>query len=167
CQQLYKLHVYQNVLNQKEPQEANMKFILKCHQCQELDSIYLKYKGVRQLIEEVSFTNEVVCTVNSCFEDNGTSPWLCFAKGMSNRLYKEQDMLLGMVEVMVKKAQCLALGQHLQNMQYTDAFDSFCSILLSLSPQAYKTFHHHFSGWSLPSMWYVIPASAHILSSLK
>ncbi|KIJ10565.1 hypothetical protein PAXINDRAFT_85879 [Paxillus involutus ATCC 200175] len=154
CRQLYKLHLFQNVLNRKEPQEANMKFVLKGHRCQELGSIYLKYEGVRQLIEEVSFTNEAVCTLR-------------FAKGVSNGLYKKQDVLLGMVEAMVKKAQRLAHGQHLQNMQYTDAFDSFCSVLSSLSPQAYKTFHHHFGGRSLRSMRYVVPASTHIFSSLK
>ncbi|KIJ12266.1 hypothetical protein PAXINDRAFT_83149, partial [Paxillus involutus ATCC 200175] len=35
---------------------------------------------------------------------------------------------------------------------YTDVFDSFCSLLASHSPQAYKTFHHHFGGRTLRSM---------------
>ncbi|KIJ12265.1 hypothetical protein PAXINDRAFT_83218, partial [Paxillus involutus ATCC 200175] len=60
-----------------------------------LGSIYLKYEGVRQLIEQV---------INSVFQDDGNSPWLRFAKGVSNGLFKNQNVLLGMVEAMVKKA---------------------------------------------------------------
>ncbi|KAF9236370.1 hypothetical protein BU15DRAFT_36788, partial [Melanogaster broomeanus] len=62
-----------------------------------------------------------------------------------------KSVLLGMVEAMVKKAERLALGQGLQNMRYSDVFDSFCSLLASHSPRAYKTFHHHFGGQDLRS----------------
>ncbi|KAF9230139.1 hypothetical protein BU15DRAFT_83998 [Melanogaster broomeanus] len=124
CQQLRKLHIFQNVLNRKEPPERNMKFVPKAYRCQELGSIYLKYEGVRQLIEQ----------------DDGNSPWLRFAKGVSDGLYKNQNVLLGMVEAMVKKAERLALGQGLQNMRYTDVFDSFCSLLASHSPRHIRLF---------------------------
>ena len=53
CVELRKIHVFQNVLNRKIPDENNMKYVPKNYRCRELGSIYLKYNGVRQLIEEV------------------------------------------------------------------------------------------------------------------
>ncbi|KIM68191.1 hypothetical protein SCLCIDRAFT_1009705 [Scleroderma citrinum Foug A] len=128
-----KIHTFQNVLNRKEPDEKNMKYVPKGYRCQELGSIYLKYHGVRQLIEE----------------NTGQSPWLRFAQGVVDGVYKEQHVLLGMVEAMVKKAEHLSNGNGLQNMSYNKAFDLFCLVLASTSPRAYKTFHHHFGGRSL------------------
>ena len=71
-------------------------------------------------------------------------------------MYKEQRVLLGMVEAMVKKAERLSTGHGIQNMDYNKAFDSFCSLLASTSPRAYKTFHNHFGGRSLRSMRYAL-----------
>ena len=59
-----------------------------------------------------------------------------------------------MVEAMVKKAERISTGHGLQNMHYNEAFDSFCSLLASTSPRAYKTFQKHFGGRSLRNMRY-------------
>ena len=53
CVELRKLHIFQTVLNRKIPDEKNMKYVPKGYRCPELGSIYLKYHGVRQLVEEV------------------------------------------------------------------------------------------------------------------
>ena len=61
-----------------------------------------------------------------------------------------------MVEAMVKKAEHLSTGHITRNMHYNEAFDSFCSLLASTSPRAYKTFRNHFGGRSLRSMQYAL-----------
>ena len=61
-----------------------------------------------------------------------------------------------MVEAMVKKAERLSTGHSIQNMHYNKVFDSFCSLLASTSPRAYKTFRNHFGGRSLRSMRYAL-----------
>lgn len=53
CIELRKLHIFQNILNRKIPDEKNMKYVPKSYRCQKLGSIYLKYHGVHQLIKEV------------------------------------------------------------------------------------------------------------------
>ncbi|KAH7917013.1 hypothetical protein BV22DRAFT_1027102 [Leucogyrophana mollusca] len=117
CQALRKLHLFQNILNKRVPDENKMKYVPKKYRCAELGKIYLQYKGVRQLIEE----------------DDGSTPWLRFAKGTAEGLYKSSDVLIGMVHAIMKKAQRTAKGKSLKNMQYTQAFDSFCSLLASTS----------------------------------
>lgn len=57
-----------------------------------------------------------------------------------------------MVEALVKKSERLAKGKHLQNFQYSESLDTFCSVLASTSTRAYRTFQHHFGGRSIRSM---------------
>lgn len=54
CSGLLSFHPFQNQLNKKLPKEENMKFVPKAYHSAELGKIYLKYTGVRQLIEAVS-----------------------------------------------------------------------------------------------------------------
>ncbi|KAH7910134.1 hypothetical protein BJ138DRAFT_1114345 [Hygrophoropsis aurantiaca] len=136
CQALRKLHTFQNILNRKMPDEENMKFVPKGYRCHDLGTIYLKYKGVRKLIED----------------NDGQTPWLRFAKGAAAGVYKSQSVLLGMVEAMVKKSERALQGKSLRNMQYTEGFDSFCSLLASTSTRAYKTFQNQFGGRGIRSM---------------
>lgn len=53
CHALLFLHTFQNQLNTKMPKEENMKYVPKAYRQTELGDIYLKYKGVRQLVEAV------------------------------------------------------------------------------------------------------------------
>ncbi|KAH7918146.1 hypothetical protein BV22DRAFT_1108436 [Leucogyrophana mollusca] len=135
-QDLLRLPTFKNILNRKMPDEQNMKFVPKGFRCADLGEIYLKYKGVCQLMEE----------------DDGNSPWLCFAKGAADRLYRSQGVVLGMIEAMVKKTERTMQGTSLKNMQYTEALDSFCSLLASTSTRAYRTFQHQFGGRSFCSI---------------
>ena len=54
CVALRTLHTFQVALNRPMPAEENMKFVPVGNRCPELGAIFLKYKGVRQLVEEVS-----------------------------------------------------------------------------------------------------------------
>ncbi|KII84102.1 hypothetical protein PLICRDRAFT_63770, partial [Plicaturopsis crispa FD-325 SS-3] len=116
CQGLRKLHTFQVVLNRRMPDEANYKFVPKSFRCPELGRIYLKYEGVWKLIEE----------------DDGRTPWLRFAKGAADGVYKSQEVVLGMVEAMVAKAERVLKGKSLKNMHYSGALDTFCSMLASI-----------------------------------
>ncbi|KII82891.1 hypothetical protein PLICRDRAFT_120117, partial [Plicaturopsis crispa FD-325 SS-3] len=136
CRDLRKLHTFQVVLNRQIPDEANFKFVPKSFRCPELGRIYLKHEGVRKLIEE----------------DDGRTPWLRFAKGAADGVYKSQGVVLGMVEAMVTKTERLLKGKSLKNMHYSGALDTFCSMLASISTRAYKTFHNSFGGRGLRSI---------------
>ncbi|KAK7691172.1 hypothetical protein QCA50_006275 [Cerrena zonata] len=136
CRKLWKLRTFRNILRRKVPDEENMKYVPKAYRCPELGTIYLKYRGVRELMEK----------------DDGNSPWLRFAQGAVTGLYKSQSVLLGMVEATVKKSERLLKGKALQNMHYSEALDSFCSMLASTSSRAYRTFRRHFGGRSIRSM---------------
>lgn len=53
CHALWRLHRFQVVLNRQMPDEGAWKFTPKVYRNGELGAIYLKYKGVRELIESV------------------------------------------------------------------------------------------------------------------
>ena len=53
CFNLYNLHKFTVALNRKMPNEDNMKFVPKKYRPTELGKIYLKCKGVRELVEKV------------------------------------------------------------------------------------------------------------------
>ncbi|KAJ6528186.1 hypothetical protein B0H19DRAFT_969390 [Mycena capillaripes] len=129
CCRLFSLHTFQVALNRKIPDEPNWKYVPKAHQDPDLGTIYLKYKGVRQLVEQVS---------ERCAD--GT--------------YKSET-LLGMVKALALKQKRLDTKKSLKNMKYDTAFDQFCDLLASISKRAYLTFQKHFGGRGLRSMRYV------------
>jgi len=88
-------------------------------------------------------------------QDDGNSLWLKFAQGVVNGVFAKQDVLLGMVEALVKKTERLAKGKSLKNMSYLSAFSDFCNVLASTSTRAYKTFKRQFGGRGIRSMQYV------------
>jgi hypothetical protein len=53
CLSLYNLHKFTVALNRKIPNEENMKFVPRKYRPTELGKIYLKCKGVRELVEKV------------------------------------------------------------------------------------------------------------------
>jgi hypothetical protein len=53
CQSLLHLHTFQVQLNRPMPTEKNMKYVPKIYRDEALGSLYLKIKGVRELVEEV------------------------------------------------------------------------------------------------------------------
>jgi hypothetical protein len=54
CRELYENHTFQVALRRPMPREENMKHVPKAYRCPQLGEIYLKYHGVRQLLEKVS-----------------------------------------------------------------------------------------------------------------
>ncbi|TFK60394.1 hypothetical protein BDN72DRAFT_779478 [Pluteus cervinus] len=136
CSALYELHTFQVRLRQPTPTEENMKYVRKDYRNEELGQIYLKHKGVRQIVEL----------------DDGRSPWLKFAQGVASGLYRSQDTFLGMVKAMVHKTERLELGKSLKNMKYDPGFGHLCNILCSLCPRGYQTFKQSFGGPGIRSM---------------
>ncbi|KAF5332101.1 hypothetical protein D9611_008005 [Ephemerocybe angulata] len=135
CDALYKVHTFQVAIRRPLPKEVNMKFTPKAYRCSQLGEIYLKYTGVRELMEK----------------DDGKSPWLKFAVGVVEGKY-DSDVLLGMVEAFIAKADRLEKGKSLRNMKYSSAFSDFCDVIACLSPVTYRTFQEHFGGRSMESM---------------
>lgn len=59
CNALRHLRVFQTRINLPMPTEENFKFVPKSSRCPQLGAIYLKYKGVRELVEKVCFESLV------------------------------------------------------------------------------------------------------------
>jgi hypothetical protein len=95
--------------------------------------------------------NYLIPTQSTVCQDDGQSPWLKFARGVLDGLYKSQT-LLGMVEAFVIKADRIGKGKSLRNMKYNDTFSNFCNLLASTSAQAYETFRRHFGGRMMRSI---------------
>ncbi|KIM49927.1 hypothetical protein M413DRAFT_60265 [Hebeloma cylindrosporum] len=139
CDALYSIHKFQVAINRPMPDETNMKYVPKAYRCPELGEIYLKYKGVRELVEK----------------DDGRSPWLKFAQRVINGDFKSET-LLGMVEALVIKSDRLRKGKGLQNMKYSSTFTNFCNLLASTSTRAYQTFRRHFGGQVMSNIRFVV-----------
>ena len=56
CEALLRLHLFQVQLGRKMPTIDNFRYVPKEHRCTELGEIYLKYEGVKELLELVSFS---------------------------------------------------------------------------------------------------------------
>ncbi|KAH9933100.1 hypothetical protein B0H21DRAFT_835847 [Amylocystis lapponica] len=136
CTALKHLHTFQVALNRPMPLEENMKFVPKLWRCENLGQIYMKYRGVRKLIEE----------------DLGQSPWLKFGMGVVEGRYTQNTVLLGAIKAMVEKTDRLDKGKALKNMTYSGVFSDFADCLASVSTRAYETFRRHFGGPAVRSL---------------
>ncbi|KAH9935430.1 uncharacterized protein B0H18DRAFT_1082220 [Fomitopsis serialis] len=130
CLGLYGVHTYQVQLNRPLPDEDKMKFVPIIYRCQDLGELYLKYKGLRQLVET----------------DDGRLPWLRFSQGVVAGHYRDYDVLLGCVEAIVTKVTRIQRGKSLRGMVYPRIFTDFVNHLAMISPCGYKVFQHHFGG---------------------
>lgn len=150
CKYLYQVKTFTAALRRKVPLEENMKFVPKAHRCPELGDIYIKYHGLRRLMETVRiYSYESRCRKVLTFLQE--SPWLEFAKGAAEGQY-QSETLLGMVQAMVIKNRRLHAGKGLQNIRYTSGFSDFCNILSALSTVAYRTFQQQFGGPTLETL---------------
>ncbi|KAJ7355749.1 hypothetical protein DFH08DRAFT_772956 [Mycena albidolilacea] len=134
CAGLHKLHTFQVAIHRKMPNEKRMKYVPEGYRDTELGTLYLKHRGVRELIEL----------------DDGRSPWLKFAVGCTDGTYSS-DTLTGMVQALVIKQNRIEHGKSLKNMKYNEEFSQFCDVLASTSPKAYETFRKQFGGPGLRS----------------
>lgn len=140
CTGLHRIHVFQAALNRPVPDEQNMKFVPHTHRSSALGKLYLKYKGLRALVDE----------------GDGHSTWLKFAQGAATGVYEKSGIVLGMVEALVKKSERIRMGKSLRNMRYPGAFNDFCNLVASVSPRAYRSFRQHFGGRGMRSIRYVV-----------
>lgn len=158
CDGLYKVHKFLVAINLPMPNEEDMKYVPKSYRNPELGTIYLKYKGVRELVEKVCNSDcfsDLILTSSAFGQDDGRSPWLKFAQGVLDGLYKS-DTLLGMVEAYVIKSVRIRKGKSLHNMKYTNTFGNFCNPLASTSTRAYETFRQHFGGRTMGNIRFVL-----------
>ncbi|KAL1701957.1 hypothetical protein EV121DRAFT_211101 [Schizophyllum commune] len=137
CVNLRSNHIFQNALNRAMPSDNNFKYTPKGYRGGPESEVYLKYEGVRDLVENRKDSHRV---------------WYRFVEGCINGTYKNSGVALGMIEAMVLKAERQKHGKTLANMSYSPGFSEFCSILASTSPRAFRSFRNHFGGPSVRSM---------------
>ncbi|KAJ6521817.1 hypothetical protein DFH09DRAFT_1424506 [Mycena vulgaris] len=135
CWGLYKLHGFKVAIHRPMSEENSMKYVPVAYRDKELGTLYLRYHGVRDLIEL----------------DDGRSPWLKFAQGCADGTYSS-DTLTGMVKAMVLKSTRVKQGRCMKNFKYSPEFDQFCNLLASASPRAYVRFQKIFGGPGLRAM---------------
>ena len=158
CCNLLSLQSFKVALQRKEVTEDKMKYTPIAWRDPDVSDIYLKVKGICELVEQVAhfpfhiLNFELGAYYSLHLQDNGSSPWLNFAKGVADGLYARQDVILGMIQVLVKKTERLSKGQTLKNMSYPPAFNNFCNLLASTSTRAYKTFQKQFGGHGIRNM---------------
>lgn len=75
-----------------------------------------------------------------------------FSRGVLSGQFKDADVLLGAIQVMVAKHTREARGKKLTNMHYPEAFDNVCTVLATVSPRAYRLFRAFFGGRDQRSM---------------
>jgi hypothetical protein len=71
-----------------------------------------------------------------------------FVKHFSSGAFDKQPVFVGMVEVMIEKAERDEKEVGLQNMRYNPTFDEWAHELCCISPSAYHSFLQHFGGRS-------------------
>ncbi|KAJ7032518.1 hypothetical protein C8F04DRAFT_958759 [Mycena alexandri] len=135
CRGLYRLHGFQVAIHRPMPDEKAMKYVPVGYRDPDLGALFLKHKGLRELVE---------------LED-GRSHFLKFAQGCADGSYTS-DTLTGMIQALVLKQSRLRSGKSLKNMKYPPEFDQFCDLLASTSPRAYATFQKTFGGRGTRSM---------------
>ncbi|KAJ6594796.1 hypothetical protein B0H19DRAFT_1284500 [Mycena capillaripes] len=135
CRALYKIHAFTVCIHRPMPKEKTMKYVPLGFRDPELGALFLKYQGLRELVEL----------------DDGRSPFLKFAQGWADGIY-ESDTLTGMIQALVLKQSRIQSGKSFKNMQYPPEFDQFCNLLASTSPCAYLTFQKTFGGRGIRSM---------------
>lgn len=69
-----------------------------------------------------------------------------FARGVLSGQFKDADVLLGAIQVMVSKHTREARAKKMTNMHYPEAFDNVCTVLATVSPRAYRLFRAFFGG---------------------
>lgn len=72
------------------------------------------------------------------------SPYIEYAKGVSQGKYSKHELFLGMVQAMTQMQDREAAGKGLQNFQYAPQYIEFLGLLQSESSQAYNFFRKHF-----------------------
>ncbi|KAJ6524888.1 hypothetical protein DFH09DRAFT_1372073 [Mycena vulgaris] len=135
CRALLSLHSFKVSIHRPMPAQKAMKYVPIGYRDPELGALYLKYVGLRELIEL----------------DDGRSPYLKFAQGCADGSF-QSDTLTGMIEALVLKQSRIHKGKSLKNIQYPPEFDEFCNLLASTSPRAYLTFQKTFGGRGTRSM---------------
>jgi len=89
CDALYSFHTFQVAINRPMPDEANMKYVPKAYRCPELGQIYLKHKGVRELVEKVVLI--LLLSIN-CYPDLVSYRMMVALLGLS--LLKESSTVI-------------------------------------------------------------------------
>ncbi|KAJ7709362.1 hypothetical protein B0H16DRAFT_1821435 [Mycena metata] len=123
CRGLYTIHAFKVAIHRPMPDEKAMKYVPVGYRDPDLGALFLKHKGLRELVE---------------LED-GRSHFLKFAQGCADGSYTS-DTLTGMIQALVLKQSRLRDGKSLKNIKYPAEFDQFCDLLASTSPRAYATF---------------------------
>ncbi|TFY77278.1 hypothetical protein EWM64_g6734 [Hericium alpestre] len=136
CISILGLKVFRNALRRPMPFRKNAKFTPKTYRNELLGKAFQRHTDVQELMEM----------------DEGQSHWLVFAKRGASGRYKNQAAFLGMMEAIMKIEDRRFRGKGLMNMKYDAEFDSICTNIALISPQAYRILQAEYGGRTLRSI---------------
>ncbi|KZT31506.1 hypothetical protein SISSUDRAFT_967353, partial [Sistotremastrum suecicum HHB10207 ss-3] len=119
CLGLLGLKAFKNALARKPPDESRIKYTPKVHRLAgPLGDLFSSVKGLLKLVTDLIILG---------MQDPQKSPFLKFAQGVSDGQYDGDGdrVLLGMVDVMVRKKDRERRGKGMQNFKYERSFDEF------------------------------------------
>ncbi|KAJ7205209.1 hypothetical protein GGX14DRAFT_368089 [Mycena pura] len=128
CNTVLRSERFKAVLRKPLPDDDNYKHVNARFRNDLVGEQYLRAKGLQQLIEA----------------DSSQSVFVRFAVGVLGGKYDDYNVLLGLVDAMVKRVEREEKGKGMQNFQYTPAWDEFMHIVRIHSPRAHQFISNHF-----------------------
>ena len=111
------------ILKKKLPLSRNFIYTNKLYCDPELDRIYSKYTGLKELVDE----------------DKETSPLLRYALGVASGKYSDDKLLAGLVQTVALKEEKEQRNVGMQNFQWPSEYSHFLHAIEIESPRAYRT----------------------------
>lgn len=102
------------------PSTENYKYINKDYRNQLIGEQYAKVKGVKDILDSA---------------DDKKSPYLQFVQGALQGKYEDHQVLLGLIDAMVRKTDREERGVGMQNFRNDGSWDEFVHIIAIHSPE--------------------------------
>ncbi|KAJ2921648.1 hypothetical protein H1R20_g15444, partial [Candolleomyces eurysporus] len=130
CSGLLKLRPFLTAINRDIPLDENRIHTPHRYQGSAIGQMYAKMQGLTAIVKTPGNGSLLRRVVKS------------FADG----IFDKQPVFVGMIEMMIDKAEQEEGGKGMQNMKYNPAFDKWAHELCCISPEAYRSFLQNFGG---------------------
>ncbi|KAJ3516574.1 hypothetical protein NLJ89_g1045 [Agrocybe chaxingu] len=138
CNSLLSIREFKNAIQRAVPTDKNRAFVPDRHQNVNLGKLHMKTLGLQKLLDDHE----------EATEERSGNIFMRFARQYAEGNFDSENVFLGLLEVMVERADRSEKKKGFQNMKYPPAFDDWCHELLCIRPEAYRTFQLHFGGRS-------------------
>jgi len=130
--------------------DKNRAFVPGRHQNSALGQMYVKSKGLQDLLSEVRvlLITKIALISSVIYQGPDDTLFIRFARKVAEGSFDNQPVFMGLVSLMTERVERDNQGKGTQNMQYSPEFDEWAHELLCISPEAYRSFQSMFGGRS-------------------